>query len=226
MRTKISVAIVALVLATPSLSLAFGALAIDARQGDQWGWAVDHSTRAAADRRALSECGDGCSIVMRFSNTCAAYAADQARGSTAYGWSYGSNSSSAVQNRALRECRSRGGVRSNCIVRVWGCDRGGSQGSECTKWTDSKTFHIDSRSLGARDLSDQARHAAAVEEWYNELNSICEANGCDGGLSHEGRGPRDGRLVAEFRCICYPQDGSPCPYSRLDQIPVVDPRRP
>lgn len=122
MRKKLSFAIAALVLAIPSLSLAFGALAIDLRQGNQWGWAVNYSTRAAADQRALSECGYGCSIVMRFSNTCAAYAADQARGSTAYGWSYGSSSSSAVQNRALRECRSRGGARSNCIVRVWGCD--------------------------------------------------------------------------------------------------------
>ena len=36
-----------------------GALAIDERQGDQWGWAVDYET-AAAQERALGECGPGC----------------------------------------------------------------------------------------------------------------------------------------------------------------------
>ena len=39
-----------------------GALAIDKRQGDQWGWAVDYETAAAAQARALGECGSGCSV--------------------------------------------------------------------------------------------------------------------------------------------------------------------
>ena len=49
-----------------------GALAIDERQGDQWGWAVDYETAAAARARALGECGSGCSVVLTFGR-CAAY---------------------------------------------------------------------------------------------------------------------------------------------------------
>ncbi len=97
---------------------AAGALAIDSNQGDQYGFAYNHPSSAQADQRALSECGQGCQIVMRFSGSCAAYAADQSRGSTAYGWGTAS-SAGAAQNRALSECRSRGNA---CMVRVWGCD--------------------------------------------------------------------------------------------------------
>ena len=38
-----------------------GALAIDERRGDQWGWAVDYETASAAQTAALRECGAGCS---------------------------------------------------------------------------------------------------------------------------------------------------------------------
>ena len=37
-----------------------GALAIDERQGDQWGWGADYETASAAQARALGECGAGC----------------------------------------------------------------------------------------------------------------------------------------------------------------------
>ena len=53
-----------------------GALAIDERQGEQWGWAVDYETAAAAQERALRECGSGCSVVLTF-DRCGAFAADQ-----------------------------------------------------------------------------------------------------------------------------------------------------
>lgn len=43
-----------------------GALAVDERQGDQYGWAVDYETPAAARPAALSECGAGCSVVLTF----------------------------------------------------------------------------------------------------------------------------------------------------------------
>ena len=119
---KVFVPIAVLMLAGPSLSWAAGALAIDENQGDQWGWAVDYSTQQNADRQALNECGSNCRIVMRFSNSCAAYAADQTSGSTAVGWAYGFSYSSDAQNRALQECQSRGGAGSYCVVRVWGCD--------------------------------------------------------------------------------------------------------
>ena len=100
-------------------AMAAGALAIDSNQGKQYGWADGYKTTSQAEQRALSECGAGCQIVLRFNNGCGAYAADQANRSTAYGWGTAS-SSAAAQNRALSECRSRGG--SSCIVRAWGCN--------------------------------------------------------------------------------------------------------
>ena len=97
-----------------------GALAIDERQGDQYGWAVDYETALAAQSAALRECGGGCSVVLTFER-CAAYAADQDADSTAVGWAESYSSSTAAQQAALGECSSRGGG-SGCIVRVWGCN--------------------------------------------------------------------------------------------------------
>ena len=96
-----------------------GALAIDERQGDQWGWAVDYETADAAGNTALRECGAGCSVVLTFAR-CGAYAADQDGDSTAYGWGESYASSDGARQRALSECSSRGG--SGCSVRVWGCN--------------------------------------------------------------------------------------------------------
>ena len=97
-----------------------GALAIDERQGDQYGWAVDYETAAAAQGRALQECGPGCSVVLTFGR-CAAYAADQDADSTAVGWAESFDSASGARQAALSECSSRGGG-SGCTVRVWGCN--------------------------------------------------------------------------------------------------------
>ena len=99
----------------------WGSLAIDSNQGSVWGWSIDYPTPEAADRRALSECGDPCRVVMRFSGECAAYAADQAAGSTAYGWANGFESGAGARGRALAECQQKGGT--SCIVRSWGCTR-------------------------------------------------------------------------------------------------------
>ena len=88
-------------------------------KGDQYGWAVDYETAAAAQAAALSECGGGCRVVLTF-NRCAAYAADQDAGSTAVGWAESFTSSSSAQQAALSACSSRGGT--GCIVRVWGCN--------------------------------------------------------------------------------------------------------
>ena len=96
-----------------------GALALDERQGDQYGWAVDYETSAAARAAALSECGAGCSVVLTF-NRCGAYAADQDADSTAVGWAESFDSAAGARQAALAECRSRGG--SGCIVRIWGCN--------------------------------------------------------------------------------------------------------
>ena len=97
-----------------------GALAIEERDGDRWGWAVDYETVAAARDRALSECGPGCSVVLTFGR-CAAYAADRDADSTAVGWAEAYASGSAAQQAALSECHARGGG-SGCIVRAWGCN--------------------------------------------------------------------------------------------------------
>ena len=96
-----------------------GALAIDERQGDQWGWAVDYETAGEARQRALSECGSGCSVVLTFAR-CAAYAADQESDSTAVGWGESYSTAEGARQRALSECGSRGG--SKCTVRAWGCN--------------------------------------------------------------------------------------------------------
>lgn len=118
---KFLVAMAALILA-PTAAVAAGALAINGGQGDAYGFSYNYSSQSDADNRALSECGYGCYIVMRFSGSCAAYAADQAYGSTAVGYSYGYSDSGSAQSRALNECRARGGTQ--CIVRAWGCDQG------------------------------------------------------------------------------------------------------
>ena len=97
-----------------------GALAVDERQGDQYGWAVDYETASAAQARALQECGAGCSVVLTFGR-CAAYAADQDAGSTAVGWAESFDSAAGARQAALSECSFRGGG-SGCTVRVWGCN--------------------------------------------------------------------------------------------------------
>ena len=97
-----------------------GALAIDERRGDQWGWAVDYETASAARATALGECGAGCSVVLTF-DRCGAYAADQDADSTAVGWAEAYDSAATAQQAALSECRARGGG-SGCVVRAWGCN--------------------------------------------------------------------------------------------------------
>ena len=96
-----------------------GALAIDERRGDQYGWAVDYETAAAARAAALRECGAGCSVVLTFAR-CGAYAADQDGNSTAVGWAESFDSAAGARQTALSECGARGG--SGCTVRVWGCN--------------------------------------------------------------------------------------------------------
>ena len=96
-----------------------GALAIDARHGDQHGGAVDYGTAAVAQGRAPKECGPGCSLVLTFGR-CTAYAADQDADSTAVGWAESFDSAAGARQAALSECGSRAG--SGCTVRVWGCN--------------------------------------------------------------------------------------------------------
>ena len=106
---------------TAAAQTPMGALAIDERQGDQYGWAVDYETAAAARASALRECGAECSVVLTFAQ-CGAYAADQDADSTAVGWAQSYASEDAAWQAALSECRSRGSGGSGCVVRAWGCN--------------------------------------------------------------------------------------------------------
>jgi|688.fasta_scaffold363720_2 hypothetical protein len=100
-------------------AMAAGALAIDTLQGEKYGFSFNHPSVDQADQRSMRECGADCSVVLRFSGQCAAYAADQTKGSNAYGWGTGTTSANA-QARAMSECQAKGG--SSCKVRAWGCD--------------------------------------------------------------------------------------------------------
>lgn len=102
-----------------------GALAIDEGQGDQYGWAVDHQTAAAAREAALRECGAECSVVLTFGR-CAAYAADRDSAATAFGWGESYASADGARQRALAECRTRGG--SGCMVHEWSRSPGTDSG--------------------------------------------------------------------------------------------------
>lgn len=108
---------------------AAGALAVDTNQGAHFGYSYGYASQGDANRRAVRECGaPRCHVVVEFEHACAAYAADQSRGSTAYGWGWqspgiaGSSGEIRAKRRAISECASRGGSNANCIVRVWGCD--------------------------------------------------------------------------------------------------------
>ena len=123
MRAVLQSLVVSGMVATASLAVAqvsVGALAVDVCQGDQYGWAVDHETAAAARAAALRACGAGCSVVLTF-DRCGAYAADQDADSTAVGWAEAYDSAASARSAALSECRARGGG-SGCVVRAWGCN--------------------------------------------------------------------------------------------------------
>jgi hypothetical protein len=98
---------------------AFGALAIDHNQGPSYGFSYDHPSEDSARAAAIKGCGAGCQSVVVFRNTCGAFAADQAPGSTIYGWAY-APTSQGVQALAMRFCQQQGGTK--CLVRVWACE--------------------------------------------------------------------------------------------------------
>ena len=123
MKAVLQALVVSVLVATASLAVGqvpLGALAVDERQGDQYGWAVDYETAAAARAAALGECGAGCSVVLTF-DRCGAYAADQDADSTAVGWAEAYDSAATARAAALSACSARGGG-SGCIVRAWGCN--------------------------------------------------------------------------------------------------------
>jgi Domain of unknown function (DUF4189) len=100
-------------------TMAAGALAIDANQGSQYGWAEGYPSTGEATQHALSQCGSGCKIVMRYSSGCGAYAADQSSGSSVFGTGTDSSAGGA-QSRAISMCQTYGGT--SCTIRAWSCN--------------------------------------------------------------------------------------------------------
>ena len=64
----------------PAAQSKYGAIAFN-KATRRHGYAFNHSTRAAAESRALAECGKGCTSMMWFANGCGALAV----GSNRYG---------------------------------------------------------------------------------------------------------------------------------------------
>lgn len=144
-------------------AMAAGSLAIDTLQGEKYGFSFNHPSIDQADQRAMRECGADCSVVMRFRAECAAYAADQAKGSNAYGWGTGATSG-AVQQRALSECRGKGG--SSCKVRAWGCDAAASSAAQDAPSRDNNSNNAASNNNvgnSAGNSNSRPRDAAPAE---------------------------------------------------------------
>lgn len=145
------------------------ALAIDRRNGERYGWAVDYSTREAADRRALQECsrtGGSCQIVLRFTGGCGAYAVDRSRGSTAWGWGTAGDRGGA-EGRAAAEARKRGGT--NIATRVWGCNSvRGPSASEQAATARAATNAKEQADVEALNASRAAQAKAQAERWARE----------------------------------------------------------
>lgn len=100
----------------------FASLAIDSRNGDQYGWAVNYNSQNDADTRALKECekngGNKCQIVLRFKGGCGAYVVERGNPSL-YGWGTADSRQEAEQ-LAKNEARAQGGK--DLVVRAWGCN--------------------------------------------------------------------------------------------------------
>ena len=98
-------------------SRAFGAIAYGA-ESTAYGFSYDQPNEAAADRRALSECGkhgDDCKIVIGFLSGCAAVAAGT-NGRFATGQA---TTRQPAQATALDDCGRKGG--DNCEIKAWTC---------------------------------------------------------------------------------------------------------
>ncbi len=141
-----------------SQAMAAGSLAIDTLQGEKYGFSFNHPSIDQADARATRECGGDCSVVLRFRAECAAYSADQAKGSNAYGWATGATSS-AVQARANSECRAKGG--SSCKVRSWGCDAASSSPAQDAPSRDNNNNNSSSSNNNRGDNNSRSDNASS-----------------------------------------------------------------
>ena len=118
MRHVLPVLVMGVVVASTSVCLADGAVAIgDGR------YAISYNQRngRAADERAIEACeGRDCRVVLRFAGGCAAFAND---GHGHSGWAKGEREHHA-EHKAVEECRGHSRHPDNCEVRLTRCDGG------------------------------------------------------------------------------------------------------
>jgi len=97
----------------------YGAIAYSASNG-AFGYSFAYHSAAEANQHAVSNCsrnGDGCKVVLSFSENCAALAAgDNNRFATSLGDGVGD-----ARGRALRACEHNGGK--NCAIKASTCAR-------------------------------------------------------------------------------------------------------
>ncbi|HEY6259812.1 MAG TPA: DUF4189 domain-containing protein [Xanthobacteraceae bacterium] len=91
----------------------YGAIAFSQSTGAH-GYSNDYRTRAAAERRALEECGRDCEVVLWFVNACGALATGDDNG-YGTGWAGGRRAAEAI---ALSACHSNA---TNCGILRWVC---------------------------------------------------------------------------------------------------------
>jgi hypothetical protein len=95
---------------TNTVTAKYGALAIDRSNGFYFGWAVDCSTLAEAEKNAIEECkkkGGRCTVVLSFSGTgCAAYRFITGNVGMGYGWGLAGTKEEA-DLKAKKECAER-----------------------------------------------------------------------------------------------------------------------
>ena len=107
-------------IAAASPAFGDGALAVDESDCSRAGIAIGYESPVEAESVALEECGEGCSVVERFSGGCVAFASDKSEGSAACGWASGAGSEFEAAAAALEECRSAGGI--DCVTHLSDCD--------------------------------------------------------------------------------------------------------
>lgn len=88
----------------------WGAIAFSSRT-EAFGYAVDQSTKRAAEAEASRQCGADCDVIKSFRNSCGAIARDARR----FFWATGATRA-IVEQQALGKCK--GGA---CKIAVWAC---------------------------------------------------------------------------------------------------------
>ncbi len=109
----------------------WGALAFSSPHASIFGWAVDYSSKEAAERAALDACNSkearanghrSCRVHEWFHGECGALAVHPAADGTVdkYGWAHAA-SRSAAELAAMQACQSNGGTA--CRIEVWACNK-------------------------------------------------------------------------------------------------------